>query len=82
MSSSGNVPESGIYNCPCGEIYEPTNPQSSVRIVEPQKIGGKDHPAQGLVVTKGYAYCKQCGIHSAKSKTVEGVRANWNQLAF
>lgn len=77
-----NIPDSGIHNCPCGAPHEPHNKQSLVRVVEPQRIGGKDHPLKGLVITEGYAYCKQCGIHSARSKTSEGVRANWNRLAL
>ena len=80
-----HVPESGaselgIAPCLCGERYNPNDPEAKVRIVEPQRIGGKDHPARGVVVGKGYGYCKNCGIKAAEAKTTEEVIANWNRL--
>lgn len=75
-----NIPESGIHNCLCGATYAPKDPNGRVRIIEPTVIGGKDHPARGMVVGQGYGMCKDCGLQSQRAKTTAEVIANWNSL--
>lgn len=68
--------ENLVASCRCGATYL----DEEVRVVEPQRIGGKDHPARGLVISQGYVYCKRCGISGARAKTTEEAIANWNIL--
>jgi hypothetical protein len=76
----GEVPETGtLFPCPCGATY--TGKRDSIlRLVEPQTIGGKDHPAQGYVITQGYVYCQNCGTQAARADTKEQAITNWNLL--
>lgn len=69
-----------LLPCLCGAVFDHRDPHTKIRIIAPTAIGGKDHPARGLVIGMGYIGCKNCGIHAAKAKTLKAVITNWNEL--
>lgn len=76
-SRNPGLPFEGLVApCRCGATYL----EGEVRVVEPQRIGGKDHPAQGVVIGKGYVYCKRCGIKAADARTTDDTITHWNSL--